>query len=76
MNTIDLTEEQLRYIERLVSTDMIDSMRVIRSRSFEGYGPVESTRMHADVRIAAALIGQILPKRPSVDEFRLRQDAG
>jgi hypothetical protein len=63
MITIDLTPDQLRYIQRLIGADVAQLTQIVRSPSFDAYGPVESERIHADIRMGAGILGS-LPRIP------------
>jgi hypothetical protein len=63
--TCDFTAEQLRYIARLVGRDVAQLTDIVRSPAFDHYGPVESERIHHDIRIGAGILGALprLPRR-------------
>jgi len=57
--TVDLSAEQLRYLWRLINSDVAESNKLIRSRTFLSYGPAESATIHDNVRIGATLLGSL-----------------
>jgi len=59
--TLDLTIEQRNYLWRVISNDVSDATAMIRSSCFTQYGPVESELIHHNVRLGAALLGQLPP---------------
>lgn len=60
MITVDLTEEQLWHIRKLLVRDLAELQGIVRSNAFAAYGPVESEQIHQDIRTDSALIG-VLP---------------
>lgn len=67
--TLELSNEQLAYLWRVVANDIDDATSLIRSRSFSQYGPVESEHIHSNVRIGATVLGQLpLPASQSTDQ--------
>lgn len=60
--TVDLTDEQLTYLRRVVVRDVTQLQEIVRSRAFENYGENESKRICEDIGIGSVLIG-ILPSR-------------
>lgn len=57
--TIDLTEDQLAHIRKLLVRDLAELQSIVRSPTFSSYGPVESEQMHEDIRTDSALIGML-----------------
>lgn len=68
LRTIDLTDEQLAHIRKVIVRDLAELQSIVRSAAFENYGEVESARMHEEIRIASALIG-VLPMPMPRREF-------
>lgn len=64
MLTIDLTEDQLVHIRKLLVRDLAELQSIVRSRVFVKYGPDESAQIHEDIRTDSALIGSLpMPAR-------------
>lgn len=59
MYRLELTEEQMRHLQKVVAGTLAEDMRIVRSRAFAAYGPAESARLHDDVRLGAALLGMM-----------------
>lgn len=59
MLTVDLTEEQLWHIRKLLVRDLAELQGIVRSGVFMNYGPVESEQIHQDIRTNSALIGSL-----------------
>jgi hypothetical protein len=66
MPTVDLTDDQLRYLRRLIASDVASCGSAVKSPQFENYGPTERERVFADIRTGAQLIG-LLPTPPRKD---------
>lgn len=63
MHTLDLTNEQLAHVRKLLVRDVAELQAITRSREFANYGPDESEQMHAEIRIGLVLIGLLPPLR-------------
>lgn len=73
MHTIDLNDEQLKYLRTLVLSDLLENQRIVRSHAFDRYGTVEAQRVHADIAVASALVALLPnPPRPEVVTLPLR----
>lgn len=63
MHTLDLTDEQLAHVRKLLVRDVAELQVITRSDAFAHYGPDESEQMHAEIRIGLVLIGKLPPPR-------------
>lgn len=59
MITIDLTEDQLAHIRKLLVRDLAELQSIVRSSVFCNYGEAESAQIHEDIRTDSALIGML-----------------
>lgn len=59
MLTVDLTEEQLWHIRKLLVRDLAELQGIVRSNAFANYGPCETEKVHEDIRTNSALIGYL-----------------
>lgn len=73
MHTIDLTDEQATRLRWLVLSALVQNQRIVRSREFAKYGPIESASIHDDIRLDSVLVALIPePKRPERVTLPLR----
>lgn len=64
MTTIDLTDEQLMHIRKLLVRDLAELQGIVRSKVFVNYGEAETAQIHEDIRMDSSLIGSIpMPSR-------------
>ena len=63
MRTIDLTDEQIAHLRKLLVRDVAELQAITRSSAFENYGPDESELIHEDIRVGLVLIGVLPPLR-------------
>ena len=59
MLTVDLTEEQLWHIRKLLVRDLAELQAIVRSSVFVNYGEAETAQIHDDIRTDSALIGML-----------------